>query len=468
MKRDWWDKNPSLIIFPKMNILKHDIKEDEVNTIENFFKEFYFSLSEYFRHLGSEIIIYNKDSLIFKNGINLPYGIILNPVLLGNLPENIINSKNNNFSKVLRDEIPEVYPPFAISIGRDLLNISPAPHPNFINVIFIRDENNFIINLPYEKKINLFRIFMAKLGAFKNIIITYSLKNKILTNYSFILSTLEGGCPILKDINELGRRLRIFGSCKEVGGYLRKEVIIPQEEWKRSSAVNSIINIGRFLGDKNLLSPPVSISDLVKGEKLSKFITTILSYSRQAEGAFMAYDSILKLFVVTASGKYNVDKANLSYKDLVPVYPTSDGKVEVYQIEGIDVKGPSVEAEEFTLPLKELMKEYPPIIGIIHIHRGIEYYDSEEIVEIPQDLETYPPVGCGVDLMHAMSKYAMINAVKEKEKKPNIKIAVFSVPNHGTNIYSFYEDNIINDSFFYIKKFINEGKLKFRFDVPQV
>jgi hypothetical protein len=312
-------------------------------------------------------------------------------------------------------------------------------------------------------------MLMAKIGAFKNIIVPYKLRKEEILPLGFILSTMEGGCPLIKDINELGKRLRVFGSCKEVGGYKKKEdKIISYEKWVNSPVVNSIISLGRFLGDKKLLSPPVKIGSLVKDERLGRFISAILSYSRQAEGAFMAYDSLMDLFVVTASGKYNVDKANLSPKDLVPVIPTSDGKVEVFPIENIEVKGPSVEAEEFTFPLMEFSSKIPPIIGIIHLHRGIEYYDSREIIEIPQDLENYPPVGCGMDLMHAMSRYAIFTAIKERYKNFKKKLAIFSVPNHGTNIYCFYEDNILNNPFYYFIKFIEEEKLKLKFEVPQI
>ncbi|MCX7846401.1 MAG: hypothetical protein N2312_07300, partial [Dictyoglomaceae bacterium] len=108
-----------------------------------------------------------------------------------------------------------------------------------------------------------------------------------------------------------------------------------------------------------------------------------------------------------------------------------------------------------------------PIIGIIHLHRGLEYFDPYLILEIPQDLEKYPPVGCGVDLMHAMSRYAIFYAVEKKQQNPEYKLAVFSVPNHGTNIYCFYEKEILENPFHYFMKFIEEGKLKFRFEVNQ-
>lgn len=470
--KNWWDRNPSLVIYPEMNIVTKEIEEKEIFYVKNYFENFYLNLSEYFSEFGSKIYLYKENLKEFINGIEMPFGIILNPVLLGEISKEIlIFSKENDeiFSKVLREKLPEIYPPLGIAIGRDLLKISPSPHPNFINVIFIKDESNFILNLSYSRKILLFRMLMAKIGAFKNIIIPYKLLENEIEILGFILSTMEGGCPLLKDIRELGRRLRIFGSCKEVGGYIKREdKIIPYKEWINSPIVNSIINLGKYLGKLQLLSPPVKINSLVKDERLGRFISAILSYSRQAEGALMAYEPYMDLFIVTASGKYNVDKANLSFSDLVPVKPTLDKKVEVFSIENIDVKGPSVEAEEFTLPFKEFPSRIPPIIGIIHLHRGLEYYDSSLIVEIPQDLDNYPPVGCGVDLMHAMSKYAIHYAVDKKQQNSEFKLAVFSVPNHGTNIYCYYEKEILENPFYYFVEFIEEQKLKFKFEVNQI
>lgn len=130
----------------------------------------------------------------------------------------------------------------------------------------------------------------------------------------------------------------------------------------------------------------------------------------------MAYDSFMDFFVITAFRKYNVDKSILFPKDHVHLIPTSDGKLEVFPIENIEVKRPLVEAEKFTLSLIEFSPKIPYIIGIIHLYRRIECYDSQWIIEILQDLENYLPVGCGVNLIHAMGKYAVFSAIKERNK----------------------------------------------------
>lgn len=105
--------------------------------------------------------------------------------------------------------------------------------------------------MPYHRKVTFFRMFMAKIGAFKNIIVPYKLGKEENIPLGFILSTMEGGCPLIRDINKLEKRLRVFGSCKVIGGYRKREdKIISYGKWINSHIVNSIINLGRFLGDK--------------------------------------------------------------------------------------------------------------------------------------------------------------------------------------------------------------------------
>jgi hypothetical protein len=53
-------------------------------------------------------------------------------------------------------------------------------------------KNNFILNLLYHRKVTFFRMFMAKIGTFKNIIVPYKLGKEEIIPLSFILSTMEG------------------------------------------------------------------------------------------------------------------------------------------------------------------------------------------------------------------------------------------------------------------------------------
>lgn len=115
--------------------------------------------------------------------------------------------------------------------------------------------------------------------------------------------------------------------------------------------------------------------------------------------------------------------------------------------------------------------DYPPIIGVVHLHRGYKILNlSSKFFDIPIDIREYPPVGCGVDLMQEMSKYAMKKAVEIwKERKKIPYFALFYVPNHGTNIFIFPKDsfNIYEDPFCYFKEIVESKELIFT-DVPQV
>lgn len=483
-KKFWWNKNPVLILIEDiLNLSEGVIPEFVCTLIEKIYKQ----LERSFKDYNCRVIRYNEK---LSENLSTNYAVIINPIFLKNLkitPEELIGE---NKEKVLKEKLPEVDIPFAIKIGKEVckkFNIYPELHPNFINMIFIEDTLNFH-KLPSEIKILFMRFLMAKLGAFKNIVVPY--KEGKISEDKVILGTLEGGHPSL-DLNELAKRLLVFGSCREVGGWEEiNNIVIPKEIWERSETVNSLIALGRYLGEKSLLSSPVEIRNLVKNENLAKFIIRIVNYSRQAEGAFMAFAPELNfpiadnpydgIFVITCSGKYGTVKTDLTYKDLAPVIPIKNSKVGVLKIEGEIVKGPSVEAEEFTIPLYELRDKFiyiddyklPIIRAVIHIHRGYEILKtSEDFFEIPSDIDEYPPVGCGVDLMLEMSKYAMRYAIElwlKKDKKP--KISLFKVPNHGTNIFIFWDKSLnisSDDPFYYFKFFVEEGYLKFK-NVPQI
>jgi len=468
-EKSWWFKNPTLVLIEKIISLNGSAHLAITELKEKIYK----ILWEKFKSAGCKVIRWRDDAT--EDPVYSPYAVIINPVFLGELPEEIekiLGEKEyEKATEVLREYLPEVEDPFAISIGQKVcekLKISPKLHPNFINMVFIKDTIDFH-SLPSKIKILLVRFFMAKLGAFKNIIVPY--KDGEISNNKVLLGTLEGGHPTLS-VEDLSERLMVLGSAKEVGGWEKiNKIEIPKEKWINSDVVNGMIGLGKFLGSHKLLSSPVEIKDLLKNENLARLIIRIVNYSRQAEGAFMAFDPSLGIedlnlpwkgiFVTTCSGRYGTVKFDLKYSDLAPVIPLKDGKVGVLKKEGEEILGPSVEAEEFIFPLyemestknlkiRELDNGYilddngfsvPPIRAVVHLHRGYKIEkESEGFFEIPVDIKDYPPVGCGVDLMHEMSKYAMNKAVEmweNKGRKPYF--ALFYVPNHGTNIFIFWK-----------------------------
>ena len=452
-----------------------------------------------------------------------PHAIIINPVFLGAIPKEAksalrtyrLDPSEGNHSLLrtsLRDCLPEMEDPLANIIGKQItyaLNVEPALHPNFINTIFIEDNDGLIRGLPYQGFLAFQWTLMAKLGAFKEIIVPYQRNAEgAVTDTQFILATLEGGHPTL-EISELARRLMVYGSGEEVGGYTeRPEFDIPAEAWANSTVVEGLISLGKFLGERNVLSSPVVLSELVKDQKLAKLLSVLARWSRQAEGAFMAFDPEIRvtgvelpwagLPILTSSGRFGAVKTDLTRDDLVAVVPRADGMVEVPLVGGNERKGPSVEAEEFTIPLLGLASEYPgqflirlsrvengyildsngdivvPCIrGVIHIHRGFESFLPENIIATPANLREFPPVGCGNQLMQVMSKDAMKRAVYLwHESGQKIEMSPFYVPNHGTNFFIFWTPNkdgtIPLDPFEQFKNAVQQGELVLTQEVPQV
>jgi len=64
-----------------------------------------------------------------------------------------------------------------------------------------------------------------------------------------------------------------------------------------------------------------------------------------------------------------------------------------------------------------------------------------------------------------MSRYAINYTIKNRK---NFKIALFKVPNHGTNIYSFYDEKTKENPFHYFIELVSKEKLKFKFEVDQI
>jgi hypothetical protein len=482
--------------------LAQKITEPETIDLNVLAGEIFHDIQLSFEKAGSTIVHWNGGPL--KEASD--HMVILNPVYLGKLPDEVTSALSQNdpdlLKSTLREKMPEDYPLIA-RVGKNKMGLEPPMHPHFTNVIFIDNEQGELDDLSYEQRIIFLRSLMAKQGSFKSIIVPYKKSGDGLTYDRLIMSTLEGGHPSVNS-EELAQRLLVFGSLTEVGGYEdHPSLTVPLDKWERSEAVKGLINLGKFLGKHNLLSAPVEIDELIKGDRLSKLVIQLINYARQAEGAFMTVDPILGreigldqnwLPVVTSSGRFGTLKTNLEAKDMVGVMsvePESDD-VYVFPVKELDQKGPSVEASEFVGPLfngslpnirisqteggyvidpnGEL--EVPPIRGVIHIHRGYLPPSSEKIISLNADISKFPPVGCGVDLMLQMSQDAMNRAVQLWEMNDREPIAAaFTVPNHGTNMFVFWgqENGVIpTDPFKLLKQEIDDQGLQFVSEVPQV
>jgi hypothetical protein len=171
-------------------------------------------------------------------------------------------------------------------------------------------------------------------------------------------------------------------------------------------------------------------------------------------------------------------KSDLELTDIIPIVPQADGSVRGISVGGAQPHKASVEAEEFTLPLMDLPsirvngRVLPTFRAGFHIHRGFLTPHSDRIAVISTHVAQFPPVGCGVDLMHRMSRDAMTRAYKEMMSagKPAI-LYLFNVPNHGTNGFIPWENEqgeISENPFQSVEEAVDRGELVFTTDVPQV
>lgn len=408
----------------------------------------------------------------------------------------------NSLKGMMAKSAPEHVPAVAT---HGYIKGAEGANPNFTNIFFIRDDKALITELHKkgisgnpvadERFVEFNRLLMLKYGSFRTLIIPYRINEDNIAEADLaILGTLEGGHPGFgfnsdEQLAELARRIKVLASTKPVKTEVsvHPEQSISEEEWEKSKTVRGIQKLGQFLGDKKLLSPPFKIEDYSRSKLFIRVVSRIAGYNRQAEGAFGFWDPKLQKYVVTCTGKLGAVKTDLGLRDMVAVEPNDHGGVNKIRVGEIDPNDPSVEAEEFVIPMTKLAERLrlkvkktengyesiamisksgfilsetvqqpealltdnqgdedvdylPPILGIVHIHRGIKEINENEIIRV--DTSQFDPVGCGVDAMNEMSQYVMDKSLelamafyKRTGRMP--KCSVFDVPNHGTNALVF-------------------------------
>lgn len=505
---------PHLVLIEAPQVLGENVP-GTLSTLLDAQKEYIFqALEKGFALRGCQVTrLNNKDSE--APVLNSPFAVLINPVYLGRLTEEaeavLGEARDDEFEwdesykrkrEVLQKTLPETEP-FAFHIGGAVckrMKIEPRVHQNFINLVFIDDSQGHIRRLPYQWKRLLSWLLMAKLGSFKTLIVPYQTEHNVPIASETMFATLEGGHPTLP-IGRLADALLPFGQAKKVGDWKTREARIAEGVWQNLPTVKDLIRLGQFLGERKLLSPPVNMSDLVWDKRRARKVAAYASFSRQAEGAFMAWDQRLKQFIMTVSGRFGAVKTNLTEHDLLAVVPSSreKGVVWVSALEGAKLAvGPSVEAEEFTGPLVELVREDPDRYGVwikelssgyiidkkrgelapairavIHLHRWVETENlPHAVILVETDMERFPAVGCGVDKMYEMSADAMRRAIdKWNAIARKAKMAIFYVPNHGCNLFLFNAEDeqgvIPEDPTELFRKLVAMGALRFTYEVPQ-
>lgn len=511
---------PKLILIESGLVVGNGVDEELHSQLTLLSGDFQRSLATDFMGLGSEVITL-EDEKDDAPRVDTSFMAMVKPVFLGRLPpeayQTLARASASEYEwhdsfqekrKILKNVLPEAGKrPLLMTVGEELcerMGISfTEAGQNYINMVFVDDTEGIIKNLPYQWKRWFNWMLMTKLGSFKTIIVPYRRENGEVVAHEAVFGTLEGGHPLVAK-DTIANALFPFTTTKKAGepkilGWKKEDADI----WKKLGAVSHLIELGKFLGDHRLLSPPILMEDIIRDDNpdLRRWVIKMAKFSRQAEGAFMEYDPQRKRFFVTVSGRFGAVKYDLSDTDIREVIPSFKFKdrVWVVPVEGQDPEiGPSVEAEEFTSPLVELLLENdqkygiqlqsvnghfredprgdvaPAIGGVIHLHRWVDVDNlPKDVILIKSDLEKFPAVGCGVDKMHEMSKDAMRRAIEAwNAGGRKAKIAVFYVPNHGCNIFLFRaadeQGRIPKDTTAFFKELVASGDLRFIYEVPQV
>lgn len=461
--------------------------------------------------------------------------MIINPVLLGRLTDGVYglfsqySQKPSNavdigqVQAVLMNELPEVDIkrfewPYVMGIGRKIahrMGVKQLTPPNFVNMVFFEDLGNLFHTLPGKLKKLFGWLLMAKLGAFKNILVTYRKGADGQLEYDLYLNSLEGGHPKLT-LEKLSTRLRAFGSATELGAYeMMDGASINPKAWADLPEVKALIDLGQFCGEYGLLSQPVEIDPFIKGNLLKEAAKRVAGYSRQAEGAFQGFVIMDKkglvsnpsrlnlpwaggLPVVSASGRFGVVKTDPKPDDFVPIGGFDGTKAQIIRTNAGPDKGPSIEAFELIGPQSELVSENPEeyllrlrkveggyiedpdgsIVvpglarAIYHFHRRPIINNPEKVQIVDLDIADYPPAPCGSDILYRLSKEAQRVAHEKWIKGGKKAVAtVVKVKNHGIHVIMHWtpdENGVIPpDSPRLFKKIILDGSLVLEDDVEQ-
>ena len=426
---------------------------------------------------------------------------VFNPVYIGPLANGVLEAFDartlEEFKSKLRYATPEVRP-LVKDIG-DEMGLHGA-HPNFVNLIFIQDNENRIPSLSADQKVALSRSFFAGLGSWKADIVTYSVDEQGKASLNGVmLTTLEGGHPFFgpEALDEVGWRHRVFASTKAVEA---KKVPVTNEsikldDWQNSEAVEGLRASGRELGRRGYLSESVHLSELVSDEWLGRLLGFTAGYAQQGEGALFARDPRLNKLVVSCTGQMGAMKADLKLNEVVAIVPMGRDQIGIVPVEGQgEPLKPSVEGPEFGFPVWELINNHPvwldeqdggyviteagegrytesPIRAGGHLHRGPVITASSRVVHLQTNPAEWPPVGCGVDASNEYSHCIFKRATQLWEDYGRqIEFVTYDVWGHSTNYLQFYVAGQVNhaDHSKSLIEVLSSGELKFAHDVPQV
>ena len=431
--------------------------------------------------------------------------------------------------ETLFDRVQEIDPIVMQAKKRDGIDTLSK---NYTLVITIDED---VISMSKRESEKITRMLMARLGALKILMIKSG--NDGTADY-YALGTMEGGLAIedaKKEgaIDRLRDRLVTHACAKESGGFEKVENAILANDWVRYGIADDIAHTSRTLASWGYISKPFDLTEVCSRERV-RYIQTLMGYSRQSESAIAAHAYNLippqtyqmgdksGVIISSKSGRFNIDKTKLHRGDTIPVaiVPNPDYKPEEgdplnlygFQrfslgIEGMPIVGPSIEFDEMAAAMiysgsvrvrrHENGRGFridpdgdivlPRVRGFVHLHQGLNEVDLSQRIGggfitadlfayIPPNLDDYPyPVGCGKDIMFALSTDAARRLESIAPVGSGKQVAAFDAMDHGTNFLLLTEPlpgtEYIHDNPFYSMLMLvnpDTGSIKMTDEIAQV
>lgn len=321
----------------------------------------------------------------------------------------------------LAERFPERQWPLGLTLMRDY-GLKKRPD-NLVVFVTIRER---LSTMPHMQAIEIARTVAAKIGTPKVVFLSGDRKTGRLDEATYC--TLEGGHPTdTTDIPaKLCDRLVSMACAHDVGGdYRVVDEAIPRASWERTRTPEALIEAGHRMAALRLLPAPKRVSEYVSPD-LARIYERYLGMKGFSEGMLFAFDPETRTVMVTASGSWEVDKRALHREEVVPIGGMEEGKMLVYAPEGVNPKGPSVEAMEMytllqSVPTVRLSRAeagqwvvdptgevVAPIIRAgVHVHVGVDHIDETWVENIPPNRQDFPyGFGCGTDLMKELAQNA--------------------------------------------------------------
>lgn len=323
----------------------------------------------------------------------------------------------------LLERIPERSLPLALTVMREY-KLARRPD-NLVMFLTIRERPS---QMQHKQVIELSRTAMARAGSPKIVFLSGDAETGELWESTY--TTMEGGHPSDKTeerdvVTMLRDRLISMACARDVGAdFIVVEDKISRAQWENTTTPEALIAAGHRMDKLNLLPAPKNVSDYVSPE-LANIYNRYLNMKGFSEGMLFAFDPDTDTLLVTASGSWNVDKRALKREEVVPIGGMQGHKILVYAPEGINPKGPSVEAVEMYTLLMSVPKtrvskkngvwvadpngekQVPMIRGGVHTHVGVLHIDEEWVEDMGLNRRDYPyGFGCGTDLMKQLAQDA--------------------------------------------------------------